>query len=179
METIITLELEKKKKGELTEQANRLCQLGKMLAAHGSHLSDSQRVPNSSCENADMPTHSLPLLELPPLQPPSLPSPKAASVTFSSTTKKAFSFHPKISTHKIKKQILTSQSLPPSLPPPLPLFFSHFLSLLSPQRTTPLPPPPPPPRQFLEFLNILTKIECSSTSEARSISEGFLLTLVF
>ncbi len=160
----------------MTEQANRLCQLGKMQAAHGSHLSDSQRVPNSSSENADMPTHSLPLSELPSLPPPSLPSPKAASVTFSSTSKKAFSFPPKTSTLKINKQTHPSQSLPPSLP----LFFSHFLSLLSPQRTTPLlPPPPPPPRQFLEFLNILTKIECSSTSEARSLSEGFLLTLVF
>jgi hypothetical protein len=53
-----------------------------MQAAPGSHLSDSQRVPNSSYENADMPTHSLPLSELPSLPPPSLPSPKAASVPF-------------------------------------------------------------------------------------------------
>jgi hypothetical protein len=44
-----------------------------------------------------------------------LPSPKAASVPFSSTSKKAFSFPPKISTHKIKKQTHPSQSLPPSL----------------------------------------------------------------
>ncbi len=60
-----------------------------------------------------------------------------------------------------------------------PLSVSPSLSLLSPQRTTPLLPPPPPPLQFLKPLNILTKIECSSTSEARSLSEGFLLTLVF
>ncbi len=126
----------RKNKGGLTEQANRLCQLGKMQAAHDSHLSDSQRVPNSSCKNADMPTHSLPLSELPSLPPPSLPSPKAASVTFSSTSKKAFSFPPKISTHKIKKDspLSVSPSLTPSLSPSLLLSLplSPFFSMIHP-----------------------------------------------
>lgn len=92
-----------------------------------------------------MPTHSLPLSELPSLPPPSLPSPKAASVPFSSTSKKAFSFPPKISTHKIKKQTHPSQSLPPSL--------SFLLK--------------EPPHIFLLLLLLLANSSNSSTSLQR------------